>query len=681
MSKESKVQEESEVPSNENGASSSIFSKYKETYKKRDPETMSVTEYLERGKSDPLVHANWAERLKHVIESKGVEIVDTALGNDREKRIHQSKKVAKYKAFEDFFGAENIIEEVMAHINESAQGGAKAKRILMMLGPPGGGKSSLSERLKDLMQEAPIYVLKAKGEKNDMFPLMSPINESPLGLFEDADMRSEVANAFGVAERKMSYGMSPWARKRLADADGDIDAAFEVVKVYPSKTNNIGISKVEAKDANNQDTGDLVGQVDMNKLGQGIDQNDTDCYLYDGGLCKGNQGIMEFVEMLKAPGSTHYPLLEATEGRQYKGNENIGVIPFDGLILAHTNENEWNKKSNDKTNEAIFNRMNVITVPYTLQQSAEANIYQKELDKTAYTDSPIAPKTVELLAEFSVMSRLAMTEALAQFDPDVRVRVLDGEIPDGATSKIPTIGDLRKYAPEEEGMSGSSVRFGIDTLSQTFNARANDGLTEADPILLFETLRKRIDNNKEYSAQEKGHFKQLLQEFIVPQYRDFISEEISMAYSDASDEMCQNMFDTYINMADSWLNEEEYNDQSVSGQILNRAEIERRLESFEKPAGIAGGKEFRSETVRYVHRKERNGEQVRWDSYEKLANVIRERLKANMKDFSAVVKFDVAKSDKQEKKFNQFLENMEEKGYTPTMVQRAVNFHNEYAMS
>ncbi len=667
---------ENTAPSKSSGKAS-FLSKYKENYERKKSETMSLTAYLDLCKEDKMAYANWAERLLAAIGEP--EVIDTAKEKGRLQKIHQSETIRKYKTFSDFYGADDTIQDIVNHLEVAAKGGAAAKRILFFLGPPSGGKSSITKRLKQLMEENPIYVLKAKKQQPQGVPQISPINESPLGLFTSAEMRKDLSGEFGIPSRYMEVGMSPWATKRLEEAGGDLEEAFEVVKLWPSMTNNVAIAKVEAKDANNQDTGDLVGQVDMNMLGEGLPQNDTDVYLYDGGLCRANQGMMEFVEMLKAPIQALNPLLEATEDRAFKGNENVGVIPFDGLLVAHTNENEWNKFSKDGKNEAFLSRMNLVKVPYTLRKTEEAAIYQKELDKTEYASAPIAPKTVELLAEFSVMTRLSRKEELARYTAPIRMTVLNGEIPDSPKGNVPTISELQslvnKHDPDE-GMNGSDIRFALDTLTATFNAEANKNVIEADPVLLFKTLKKRI-TKADMHNDKKEHYIGLLDEFIIPKYLRFIGEEISMAYSNASDEACQSMFEQYIAMADAWLHEEDYDDQHVSGEVLSRDTLEKKLSAYEKAAGIPNGKDFRQEVVSHVQRRQSRGETVRWDAYEKMGNVIRETLKTRMKDFEHVVKFDVGHDTESRKKLDDFVENMKAKGYTETMVKRAVALHNQ----
>src|SRR5690606_3204505 len=246
----------------------------------------------------------------------------------------------------------STIEQIVSYFRHSAQGLEEKKQILYLMGPVGGGKSSLAERIKHLIQQNPIYVLKAGDQ-------LSPVYESPLGLF--ADYADEIEEEYKIPARYLPMCMSPWASKRLREFDGDINK-FKVVKLYPSIQEQIAVSKTEPGDENNQDISTLVGKVDIRKLAE-YQQNDPDAYSYTGGLCLANQGVLEFVEMFKAPIKVLNPLLTATQERNYKGTEPIGAIPFDGIILAHSNESEWAKFTNDKKNEAFLDRIYKVQVP------------------------------------------------------------------------------------------------------------------------------------------------------------------------------------------------------------------------------------------------------------------------------------------------------------------------------
>ena len=303
-----------------------VFDAFVRSFEARRETEMSLSEYLESCRGDPMRYATATERLLAAIGDP--QIVDTAK-DPRLGRIFMNRTIRAYPAFAGFYGMEDTIERIVSFFRHAAQGLEERKQILYLLGPVGGGKSSLAERLKSLMEVHPIYVLKAGDE-------LSPVFESPLGLFDPETMGAMVEERYGVPRRRLNGLASPWCLKRLEAFGGDV-SRFTVARVQPSRLRQIAIAKTEPGDENNQDISSLVGKVDIRKL-ETFAQNDPDAYSYSGGLNRANQGILEFVEMFKAPIKMLHPLLTATQEGNYIGTENIGAIPFSGLILAHSNE-------------------------------------------------------------------------------------------------------------------------------------------------------------------------------------------------------------------------------------------------------------------------------------------------------------------------------------------------------
>ncbi|MDQ5889314.1 MAG: serine protein kinase, partial [Pseudomonadota bacterium] len=309
-----------------------IFQNYAARYERTREEEYSLQEYLEICKRDRLAYASAAERMLAAIGEP--ELLDTR-NDSRLSRIFSNKVVKIYPAFREFYGTEEVIEQVVAYFRHAAQGLEERKQVLYLLGPVGGGKSSIAEKLKALMEKVPFYAIKG-----------SPVNESPLGLFNEAEDGPILEEDYGIPRRYLRNIMSPWAVKRLNEFNGDINQ-FRVVKRYPSILKQVAISKTEPGDENNQDISSLVGKVDIRAL-EDFSQDDPDAYSYSGGLCLANQGLMEFVEMFKAPIKVLHPLLTATQEGNYKGTEGFGAIPFDGIVLAHSNESEWKQFKNNQ---------------------------------------------------------------------------------------------------------------------------------------------------------------------------------------------------------------------------------------------------------------------------------------------------------------------------------------------
>lgn len=344
----------------------SIFSAYQARFEAAKEEELSIQEYLELCKTDPSAYATAAERMLMAIGEP--ELVDTRL-DPRLSRIFSNKVLKLYPAFRDFYGMEEVIENIVSYFRHASQGLEEKKQILYLLGPVGGGKSSLAEKLKSLIELVPFYAIKD-----------SPVHESPLGLFKTEEDGAILEEDYGIPRRYLNAIMSPWAVKRLHEFNGDI-TRFRVVKLHPSVLRQIAVAKTEPGDENNQDISSLVGKIDIRKLEE-FSQDDPDAYSYSGGLCLAHRGLLEFVEMFKAPIKVLHPLLTATQEGNYKGTEGFGAIPFDGIIMAHSNESEWTAFKNNKNNEAFLDRIYTVKVPYCLRISDEIRIYEK-LRRTA----------------------------------------------------------------------------------------------------------------------------------------------------------------------------------------------------------------------------------------------------------------------------------------------------------
>src|SRR3990167_4574845 len=382
------------APSIERGEVMSIFSHFQQRFEATRQEELSLQEYLELCKQDRSAYASAAERLLLAIGEP--ELLDTST-DPRLSRIFSNKVIRRYPAFADFHGMEECIDQIVSYFRHAAQGLEEKKQILYLLGPVGGGKSSLAEKLKALIEVVPIYTIKG-----------SPVHESPLGLFNPLEDAQILEDDYGISRRYLGTIMSPWAVKRLHEFGGDI-TRFRVVKLHPSVLSQIAVSKTEPGDENNQDISSLVGKIDIRKL-ETYSQSDPDAYSFSGGLCLANRGVLEFVEMFKAPIKVLHPLLTATQEGNYKGTEGFGAIPFDGLVLAHSNEAEWLTFKNNRNNEAFLDRIYIVKVPYSLRVSDEIHIYEKLLANSSLVKAPCAPDTLKMLAQFAVLSRLKEPE-------------------------------------------------------------------------------------------------------------------------------------------------------------------------------------------------------------------------------------------------------------------------------
>jgi serine protein kinase len=625
----------------------SIFSHYQTRYEEAKEEELSIQDYLDLCKKDPSAYATAAERMLMAIGEP--TLVDTRK-DSRLSRIFSNKLIKVYPAFKDFYGMEETIEQIVAYFRHAAQGLEEKKQILYLLGPVGGGKSSLAEKLKSLMEHCPIYAIKG-----------SPINESPLGLFSPEEDSRILEEDYGIPRRYLSGIMSPWAIKRLHEFNGDI-TRFKVVKLKPSVLQQIGIAKTEPGDENNQDISSLVGKVDIRKLEQ-FSQDDTDAYSYSGGLCLANQGLLEFVEMFKAPIKVLHPLLTATQEGNFMGTEGLSAIPFDGIILAHSNESEWLSFKNNRNNEAFLDRIYIVKVPYCLRVSEEVKIYQKLLRNSSLSASPCAPGTLEMMARFAVLSRLKEPE---NSNIDSKTRVYDGENLKDTDPKAKTYQEYRDYAGVDEGMTGLSTRFAFKILSKVFNYDHSE--IAANPVHLLYVLEQQVEQ-EQFPPELAEKYISFLKGILATQYAEFIGKEIQTAYLESYSEYGQNIFDRYVTYADYWIQNEEYRDPDT-GESFDRAALNEELEKIEKPAGISNPKDFRNEIVNFVLRARANneGKNPTWTSYEKLREVIEKKMFSTTEDLLPVISFNAKASQEDQSKHKNFVQRMVNKGYTEKQV-------------
>ncbi|AMP90747.1 PrkA family serine protein kinase [Legionella pneumophila] len=610
-------------------------------------EDMSLDEYLELCKTDPTAYANPAERLLMAIGEP--ELIDTR-HDPVLSRIFSNKIIHHYEVFEDFYGMEEPIEQIVGFLKHAAQGLEETKQVLYLLGPVGGGKSSIAEKLKDLMERVPFYAIKG-----------SPVFESPLSLFNPQEDGELLRERFGIPTRYLRYLMSPWAVKRLQEYNGDI-SKFRVIKVKPSRLKQIAIAKTEPGDENNQDISSLVGKVDIRKLEE-FSQDDPDAYSYSGGLCRANRGLLEFVEMFKAPIKVLHPLLTATQEGNYNATEGLSAIPFEGIILAHSNESEWQSFRNNKNNEAFIDRINIVKVPYCLRVSEEIKIYQKLIHNSSLANAPCAPGTLDMLAQFSVLTRLKEPQNSSIYS---KMRVYNGESLKDTDPKAKSYQEYRDFAGVDEGMSGISTRFAFKILSKVFNFDHTE--VAANPVHLMYVLERQIEQ-EQFPQELHETYLNFIKEYLATKYVDFIGKEIQTAYLESYSEYGQNIFDRYITYADFWIQDQDYRDPDT-GEIFDRALLNLELEKIEKPAGISNPKDFRNEVVNFVLRARANnrGKNPVWNSYEKLKSVIEKKMFTNTEDLLPVISFNAKASEEDKKKHEEFISRMVEKGYTRKQV-------------
>lgn len=644
--------------------SSKVFERVKSRSQK--PRFMPLEEFLAGCRENPGYYASAHERL---LKAMGEPVIVDTKDQARLGRIHHNKKIRTFPTFADFYGIEPTIELLYDKLKAASQGLEESKQIIYFLGPVGSAKSSLAERLKELMEREKIYVLAVrKDPTKDEFDL-SPLYESPLGLFPTTEATA-LENEYGVPSRYFTGICSPWAVKRLEEFEGDV-TQFYVAEMYPSRLREIGISKTEPGDENNQDISSLVGKADVRML-EDFSINDPDAYAYSGSLCKASQGLMEFVEMFKAPIKTLHPLLTATQERNFMGTQQIGAMPFNGLIVAHSNETEWTKFSTDPANEAFLDRVCIIRVPYNLRLTDEVFIYEKLLRRSALADITVAPFSFELLGRTVIASRLKKSKT----SPEHKVLIYDGrdlrnEVPNASTHYA--LAEEAAASDPPEGMSGISTRTAFKIISRAANVGDEIAI---DPIELNVVLQAELRSAMGPNAKEHVEFMlSQLKGWLKNKVGDMIREALLEDY----EEFAQSRFARYVEQADVWLNKDvgAYRDPDT-GMMLDKDAIDKKLKEVEGK-GIPNTKDFRQDIVNWVLRFKANhgNELPKWDDYEPMRKVIQALVVDHTKDLLPLISFGKKRDSELDEKHSKFLQRMQERGFTPMQVRRIVEWYNQ----
>ena len=620
-------------------------------------EEMTVEAYLDFCKQDTTAYWNPFQRILAALGEPNM--IDTAL-DARLGRIFQNRKVKVWEKFCDFYGLEEVIESLYKYFTAAAQGLEEARQILYLLGPVGGGKSSLADHMKMLFESQPVFILKCDDK-------MSPVWESPLWLFDMHKDGAEMQDQYGIPRRYLRQPMSPWALKRLIEHEGDV-RCFSVVKTYPSQMLQRCIAKTEPADESTQDVSTLVGKVDIRKLGD-YSQDDADAYSYSGGLCKANNGFLDFVEMFKAPIKVLNPMLDATQGGNYKATEGIGALPWAGIICAHSNEKEWDEFRNNKTNEAFIDRINLVRVPYCLRLEEEVHIYEKLLRESDLNHAPCANETLRMLAMWSLASRYEEPQNSNIWS---KMKVYNGEIIKDTDPQAKSYIEYRTTAGIKEGMSGMSTRFAFKTLSKTFSADAEE--IAANPVHLMSVLITAIEQEN-FPKEAEDKYKNYIREKLQPDYLSKLEKQLQQAYLESYGDYGQNLFERYFLYADAWIQDSDFRDPDTQ-MMWDREQLNTECEKVEKAAGIANPKDFRNEIVNYVlrYRAKNGGKSPQWTEYEKIKEVIEKRIFTNTEEILPIIAFGKKANKDDEEKHKNFVDHMIALNYTHRQVKILVDW-------
>lgn len=606
-------------------------------------------DYLELVEKDPTVVKSAHSRLYGAITEHGVEkMPDT---NPRKSKVFDNDAVKVYSYFEDhFFGMERVIEKVMSFLHSAAHNSEESRQVLLLMGPVGAGKSALVEHIKSSLEGLSYYHLKGDPHRGE------PLQLVPRGL------RDTFQKALDV---RISGDISPVARhKLLEDLDGKYED-FEVVETTFSQRGRRGVASVPPMDANSQDVSVLIGSVDISKLDR-YAEDDPRALSLNGAFNVGNRGIVELVEVFKNEIEFLHTIITATQEKRIPSPGKSDMLHFDGVILAHCNEAEWNRFQSEHTNEAILDRVVKVDVPYCLELDQEMKIYEKMLGLSDFR-AHIAPHTLRVASMFSVMSRLKES---AKADLVTKMKIYNGEevVEKGRVKKI-DIKDLKDEV-RREGMSGISTRFITKALD---SALANSDKNMITPVSLLESLTACV---KEQIVDEefKNRCLELLGKVVREEYLKMLDTEIAKAFISAYEEQAQSLFDTYLDNAEAYTTKQKMKDRVTKEA---RKPDERFMTSIEEQIGVSGSAKagFRSDVTAYMFAKMRRGEKVDFQSYGPLKEAIESYLINSVRDISRIVTKSKTRDKDQQQKYTDMVSVMiEEYGYNEDSAEEILTF-------
>ena len=618
----------------------------------------TTNKFLERVKAEylKLIESNTSiavlahKRLYDQITSHGITTLDET--NDRCNKIFDGEEVKVYNYFSSqFFGMERHLEKVMRFLRSAAMKGEESRQVLLLLGPVGAGKSALVEHVKSALEQCePVYALEG-----------CPIREEPLHLIPRT-LREEFPESYGI---KIEGDLCPVCRHRLIkELDGDY-TKFPITQSSFSVRGRKGVGVVPPMDPNTQDTSLLIGSEDISKLDL-YPEDDPRVLSLNGAFNVGNRGIVEFVEVFKNEIEFLHTMITATQEKNVPSPGKQAMIYFDGVILAHCNEAEWNKFKAEHTNEAILDRIVRVNIPYSLEFEQEVKIYKKLIGRSDF-DCHIAPHTLEVAAMFAVLSRLKPSNKV---NPITKMKIYNGEeiVEKGLIKKV-DIKDLREEV-EDEGMTGISTRFVMKAIDAALSDSSKGMIT---PISIRDALIKQV-KEQIVNADARKVYLQFLQKALHEEYLSILEKEITKAFVTAYEEQAESLFNNYLDHAEAYVNSTKVKDRVTNEDM---EPDEKFLQTIEEQIGIKGSAKnnFRADITSYMFAKLRRGEVIDWKSYGPLREAIENKLVASVRDISRIVTKSKSRDVKQQKKFNAMVQTLiDNYGYNEDSAEEVIKF-------
>lgn len=589
-------------------------------------------DYIELLQENPSLVKSSHKRLYQALVEHGCNTMSDS--DPRKKKIFDNNNIKIYDYFKDeFFGMENVIMKIMRFLKAAAYKGEESRQVLLLMGPVGAGKSALTEHIKSSLEGISYFHLKDDPQRGE------PLQLVPRTL------RETFSKKLGVA---IEGDISPIARHKLLTDYGGKYEDFSIVESTFSQRGRRGVASVPPMDANSQDVSVLIGSVDISKLDQ-YAEDDPRALSLNGAFNVGNRGIVELVEVFKNEIEFLHTIITATQEKRVPSPGKSDMLHFDGVILAHCNEAEWNRFQSEHTNEAILDRVVKVDVPYCLELDQEVKIYEKMLGNSDF-ECHIAPHTLKIAAMFSIMSRLKES---GKCDLLTKMKIYNGEevIEKGRVKRI-DIKDLKEEA-SREGMTGISTRFITKSLDTALTDSDKEMIT---PVSIIESLTNMV-KEQIVDADFRGRCLELIQQVVREEYLKILENEIAKAFVSAYEEQAQSLFDTYLDNAEAYTTRQSLKDRITKEE---REPDEKFMGAIEEQIGITGSSRdgFRGDVTAYMFAQMRRGTKVDYKSYEPLKEAIESYLITSVKDMARIVTKSKTRDDEQQKKYGEMIQTM-----------------------
>ncbi len=605
-------------------------------------------EYFELVTQNPKLARLAHARISDMILAAGVEKIDEG----------HPTETTRYKFFsKELFGIDESLEKIVEYFKSAAQRLEVRKRILLLMGPVGGGKSTIVTLLKRGLEyytrtdDGAVYAIKG-----------CPMHEEPLHLIP-ADLRPEIERHYGIY---IEGDLCPRCHYNLQHVYHGRHEDVLVERIVFSEKERVGIGTFSPSDPKSQDITELTGSIDLSTIGEVGVESDPRAYRFDGELNIANRGLMEFVEMLKTDEKFLYSLLTLSQEQSIKTGR-FAMIYADEVIISHTNENEYNAFVANKKNEALQDRIIMIKVPYNLRVSDEEKIYKKLLDQSeAPKNVHIAPYTLKVAAMFAVLTRLQPSKK-QNIDLIKKMKLYDGQDVDDFKAK--DIRELRDEA-EREGMDGISPRYIINRLS---SALVRDGITCLTPIDALRAIRDGFDQHTGISAEDKEKYLNLVA-MVRKEYDALAKNEVQRAFVYSFEEMARTLCEKYLDNVEAYCNKEKLKDPITEEEV---EPDEKLMRSIEEQIGISENAKntFRQEILIRISSYARKGKAFDYTSHDRLREAIEKKIFADLKDVVKITTTTKTADPDQLRRLNEVMDRLiREHGYCHVCANELLNY-------